>query len=168
MKSTEMKKTFEVTTPSDREIVMTRTLTAPRSLVYDAFTKPDLIKRWLLGPDGWSMPVCEVELRRGGRLRYVWRSDADGREFGIAGEYREVIRSERLVHAEKMDDVPGEALVTTTFTERDGLTTVTMANLYNSVEIRDMALESGMDEGVAKSFDRLAGFLESTAAASGS
>jgi uncharacterized protein YndB with AHSA1/START domain len=156
---TEAEHALEVTTPSAREIVMTRVFAAPRDLVFDAFTKPEVIRRWLLGPDGWSMPVCDVDLRVGGTLRYEWRNDADGRQFGTGGVYREIARPARVVHAERMDGAPGEALVETAFTERDGATTVTMTILYESREIRDMALESGMAGGVGMSFDRLAGIL---------
>jgi uncharacterized protein YndB with AHSA1/START domain len=155
MKPTETKYTLEVTTPSEREIVMTRVLAAPRTLVFEAFTQPELIKRWLLGPDGWWMPVCDVDLRVGGSFRYEWRSDERDVQFGISGVYREIVRPERLVHIESMDGQPGRATITTTFAERDGLTTVTMTNLYDSAEIRDIALESGMDGGVAASYDRL-------------
>jgi uncharacterized protein YndB with AHSA1/START domain len=146
---------LEVTTPSDREIVMKRVFAAPSTKVFDAFTKPELITRWLLGPDGWSMPVCEVDLRVGGRYHYVWRSDADASEFGFNGSYREIVRPERIVHVESMDGNPGESLVTTTFAEHDGSTTVTMTILHASREVRDMVIETGMTGGVAKSYDRL-------------
>jgi uncharacterized protein YndB with AHSA1/START domain len=147
--------TLEVTTPSDREIVMKRVFDAPRSSVFDAFTKPELIKRWLLGPDGWSMPVCEVDLNVGGTYHYVWRNDADASEFGFNGRYREIVRPERIVHVESMDGNPGEALITTTFVEGNGTTTVTMTMQHESREVRDMVLATGMDEGVARSYDRL-------------
>jgi uncharacterized protein YndB with AHSA1/START domain len=161
MNSTTTNRSLEVTTPSDREILMKRTFDAPRALVFDAFTKPELIRRWLLGPDGWSMPTCEVDLRVGGTFHYVWRNDEDGKEFGINGTYREIAQPERIVHGEKFDEAwyPSEAIVTTAFDERNNTTTVTMRCLYESREGRDMALESGMDSGVAKSFDRLAGIL---------
>ncbi len=84
---------LEITTPSDREIVMTRVFDAPRDLVFDAYTKPELLKRWLLGPRGWSMPVCEIDLRVGGAYRYVWRRDPDGNEMGMGGVYREIVRA---------------------------------------------------------------------------
>src|ERR1700678_2882524 len=123
--SAQAKLQLAIATPSDREIVMTRVVRAPRALVFDAFTKPELIKRWLLGPDGWSMPVCVVDLRVGGTIKYRWRSDEDGREFGLEGAFREIVRPERLVHDELFDDVPeeGRAMVETTFVERDGVTT---------------------------------------------
>src|SRR5262245_49332205 len=95
--------TLQVTTPTEREIVMTRVFNASRGLVFDALTKPELIRRWLLGPDGWSMPVCEVDLRVGGSLRYVWRNAA-GQEMGMRGVFREIVRPARLVHTEVFDD----------------------------------------------------------------
>jgi uncharacterized protein YndB with AHSA1/START domain len=162
MKPAQAKHNLEVTTPSDREIVMTRIFDAPRSLIFDAFSKRELITKWLLGPEGWSMPVCDVDLRPGGTFHYVWHNDADGREFGIHGEYHEVVRPERIVHVERFDQAmyPGDALITNVFTEEHGSTTVTMTHLYETREIRDMALESGMEVGVAASYDRLAGILE--------
>ncbi len=146
---------LEVTTPSDREIVMKRAFDAPSTAVFDAFTKPELIKRWLLGPDGWSMPVCEVDLKVGGTYHYVWRNDDDASEFGFNGAYREIARPERIVHVESMDGQPGEALVTTTFVEHNGSTTVTTRIQHESREVRDMVLATGMDQGVATSYDRL-------------
>ncbi|MBD5657080.1 MAG: SRPBCC domain-containing protein, partial [Candidatus Eremiobacteraeota bacterium] len=103
---------LQVATPSDREIVMTRIFDASRDLVFDAFTTPEWIRRWLLGPPGWSMPICEVDLRVNGPFRYVWRNDADGTTFGVGGVYREIVRPERIVHVEKFDEpwYPGEAL----------------------------------------------------------
>ncbi|HEV2738136.1 MAG TPA: SRPBCC family protein [Candidatus Elarobacter sp.] len=147
--------TLEVTTPSDREIVMKRVFDAPHSSVFDAFTKPDLIKRWLLGPDGWSMPVCDVDLNVGGTYHYVWRNDVDASEFGFHGRYREIVRPERIVHVESMDGQPGEALITTTFVEQNGSTTVTTTMQHESRAVRDMVLATGMDEGVARSYERL-------------
>src|SRR5438552_19195158 len=92
---------LQLTAPGEREIVMTRVLDAPRKLVFDAFTKPELLKQWLLGPPGWSMPVCEIDLRIGGRYRYVWRRDTDGTEMGCGGVYCEIVPPERLVHTEQ-------------------------------------------------------------------
>jgi uncharacterized protein YndB with AHSA1/START domain len=95
---------LEVTT-TDRQVVMTRTFDAPRELVFDAFTKPEIVKRWLLGPDGLSLAVCDVDLKIGGTFRYVWRNDADGHEF-VVRVYTEITRPERVAHTEKFDD-PG-------------------------------------------------------------
>jgi uncharacterized protein YndB with AHSA1/START domain len=154
--------TLKVTAPRDREIVMIRVFDAPRTLVFDAFTKPELVKRWLLGPPGWSMPVCEIDLKVGGAYRYVWRH-ADGREMGMGGVYREIVPQERLVCTELFDEAwyPGEALITTTLAEKDGRTTLTTTMLYVSREARDSVLKSGMERGVAASYDRLAELLAS-------
>ncbi len=152
---------LEVTTPTDREIVMTRVFDAPRELVFDAFTKPEMVKRWLLAPDGWSLAACDIALKVGGAFRYVWRNGADEQEFVVSGVYTEITRPERVVHTEKFDDpaCPGESLETWTFDERDGLTTFTMTLLYDSVEARGRALESGMEQGTAACYDRLAALL---------
>jgi uncharacterized protein YndB with AHSA1/START domain len=152
-----MKNPLKVTTPTDREIVMTRVFDAPRHLVFEALTKPELLQRWLLGPPGWSMPVCEVDLRVGGAYRYVWRRDEDGTEMGMGGIFREIEPPARLVVTEKFDEpwYPGEALNTHVLVEQDGRTTLTATELYESKEARDSVLKSGMEEGVVASYDRL-------------
>src|SRR5258706_16283139 len=101
---------LKLATRGDREIVMTRTFNAPRTLVFDAFTKPELVRQWLLGPDGWSMPVCNIDLRVGGKYRYVWRHSS-GNEMGMGGIFREIVAPERIVSTEKFDEAwdPGEA-----------------------------------------------------------
>lgn len=157
--------TLKVTTPSDREIVITRDFDAPRMLVWDALVEPGLLRRWLLGPPGWTMPVCQVDARVGGRYRYVWRN-ADGTEMGTGGVFREVAPPDRLVATEKFDEAwyPGESLVTYTLAERDGRTTLTMAMQFESKEARDIALRSDMERGVEASYERLDGILASGAA----
>jgi uncharacterized protein YndB with AHSA1/START domain len=152
---------LKLTTKGDREIVMTRAFEAPRTLVFDAFTKPELVKRWLLGPAGWSMPVCEIDLRVGGAYRYVWRNDSNGTEMGMGGVYREIVAPERVVATEKFDQAwyPGEAIGTLVLTEQNGKTTVTQTVLYQSRGARDAVLKSGMEKGVAASYDRLAELL---------
>ncbi|MGH9492684.1 MAG: SRPBCC family protein [Terriglobales bacterium] len=149
--------TFKITAQGEREIVMTRVFDAPRTLVFEAYTKPELVQRWLLGPPGWTMPVCEMDLRVGGSFRWVWRRDADGTEMGMGGVYREVVPPERLVHTERFDNpwYPGEALITTVLAEQGGRTTLTATMLYESREARDGILKSGMERGVAASYDRL-------------
>jgi uncharacterized protein YndB with AHSA1/START domain len=149
---------LKVTTPSDREIVMTRVFDAPRRLVWDAYTKPDLLRQWLLGPPGWSMPVCEIDLRVGGKYRYLWRNDSDGTEMGMGGVYREIRAPERLVTTERFDQAwyPGEGVGTLVLLEQGGRTTLTLTMLYVSREAREAALKSGMEQGVAASYDRLA------------
>ncbi len=96
--------TLKVTTPSVREIAMTREFNAPRQLVWDAHTKPELVWKWLLGPPGWSMPVCTIDLRVGGSYRYEWRNDSDGTTMAMGGTYKEVKPIERIVSTEKFDD----------------------------------------------------------------
>ena len=154
---------LKLTTQGDREIVMKRALDAPRRLVCDAFTKPELVKQWLLGPPGWSMPICEIDLRVGGAYRYVWRRDSDGSEMGMGGVYREIAAPERLVATEKFEQpwYPGEAVSTTVLVEQGGKTTITQTVLYQSQEARDAVLKSGMERGVAASYDRLAELLAS-------
>ena len=147
---------LNVSASGEREVVMTRSFDAPRELVFDAFTRPDLVRRWLLGPPGMTMPVCEIDLKVGGRFRYVWRT-SDGSDMGMGGVYREIAPPERLVHTELFDEdwTGGETLVTTLFTEQGGRTAVTMTVLYSSREARDAALRTGMTDGVAASYDRL-------------
>ena len=151
--------TLQVTTPSEREIVMTRIFDAPRNLVFDAFTKPELLKRWF-GPRGWSLVVCEVDFRVGGGWRFVL-SGPDGRQMGMRGVYREIVVPERTVHMESFDDFPGESQVTSVLTERDGRTTLTATVLYESRQVRDAVIQSGMEHGAAESYDKLAELLES-------
>ncbi len=148
--------TLKITTRGDREIVMTRTLDAPRALVFDAFSKPDLVRQWLLGPEGWSMPVCEIDLRVGGKYRYVWRH-ASGNEMGMGGVFREIVPPERIVSTEKFDQAwyPGEAVGTVTFVEQSGKTTVTQTVQYQSAEARDAVLKSPMASGVEAGYKRL-------------
>jgi uncharacterized protein YndB with AHSA1/START domain len=152
---------LQIKANGDRKIVMTRVFDAPRKLVFAAFTKPELLKQWLLGPPGWSMPVCEIDLTIGGRYRYVWRRDTDGTEMGCGGVYREIVPPERLVHTEQFDNpwYPGESLVTTVLDEQRGKTTLTATMLYESRDARDGILKSGMESGVAASYDRLAELL---------
>jgi uncharacterized protein YndB with AHSA1/START domain len=155
--------TFNITAHGDRELVVTRVFDAPRRLVFDAYTKPELVKTWLLGPDGWSMPVCEIDLRAGGRFRYVWKNNTDGHEMGMSGIYREVVTAHRIVTTEIFDEAwyPGEAVDTIVLAERDGKTTLTQTILYNSRETRDAVLKSPMKTGMAASYDKLEKVLPS-------
>jgi uncharacterized protein YndB with AHSA1/START domain len=157
-----------VTTPSDREIAMARVFDAPRHLVFEALTTPALLKRWLLGPPGWTMTVCELDPKVGGTYRYAWRH-ADGQEMGMRGVCREVVPPERLVATEEFDQAwyPGQAVVTQTLIEAGGATTLTITIRYDSRETRDMILKTPMATGVAQSYDRLAEMLASAATASG-
>src|SRR5206468_10116150 len=159
--------TLKLTTPGDREIVMTRVFDAPRRLVFDAHTKPELVRQWLLGPPGWTMPVCEMDVRVGGKYRWVWRKDSDGPQMGMGGVYREVVAPERLVTTERFDEAwyPGESLNTLLLVEQGGRTTLTQTMRYESREARDAVLKSGMESGVKASYDRLADLLVSTSQA---
>jgi uncharacterized protein YndB with AHSA1/START domain len=154
---------LRLSTPSEREIAMTRTFIASRDLVFEALTKPALVQRWLLGPPGWTMPVCEIDLRIGGAYRYVWRH-ADGCEMGMGGVYQEIDRPDRLVQTERFDKAwyPGDALVTSILFEQSGKTTLTATVLYESQAARDTALKSGMEGGVTASYDRLEELLAET------
>ncbi len=158
--------TLKVGTPTDREIAMTRVFDAPRSLVFDALTKPELIKQWLFGPPDWSMPVCEIDLRVGGAYRFLWRGP-DGTEMGVRGVTREIVAPERFAVTERFDEAwyPGEALVTYVLVEQGGKTTLTLTVRYESREARDIALKSPMEQGVTMSYDRLAELLASLGAA---
>lgn len=142
------------TTRSDREVVAVRVVEAPRRLVWEAHTNPEHVKEWLLGPEGWTMPVCEIDLRPGGEWHYVWRN-ADGNEFGMRGVFKEIVPPERLVNTEAWGDDWPEALTTLVLTEKDGKTTLTTTVLYPSREARDKALGTGMTDGWAASYDRL-------------
>lgn len=151
--------TLSVNLPSDREISLTRVFKAPRQLVYDAFSKPEILKRWF-GPRGWSLVTCDVDARVGGGFRFVLRAP-DGRELGMRGAYRELSPPARSVHTESFDDFPGESQVTSVLTEQDGKTTLVATILYPSSEIRDAVIKSGMEHGAAESYDKLAELLAS-------
>ena len=157
----------QVTLPGDREVKVTRSFKAPRALVYRAYTEPALVRQWMLGPPGWSMPVCEMDVRTGGRFRWRWRSDDDKNEFGFSGVYREVQPSAKLIHTEAYEPgtvgggYPGEdAIVTTTFTEDRGLTTVTTLIDFGSKEARDAAVKTGMTDGMEMSYQLLDRLLD--------
>ena len=149
------KKKLQVTTPSDREIAMTRVFNAPRSMVFEAWTKPELIKRWLGVFGGWKWVVCEVDLRVGGAYRYVWQS-ANGEKLAMGGVYREIVRPERIVPPRNSTS---SGTAATRWTRRsslkNGQTTMTTTVLYESKEVRDGVLKSPMEGGVAKSYDKL-------------
>jgi len=150
------------TTPSDREIVMTRVFDAPRPLVFKVHTDPEHVRHWMLGPEGWAMPVCEIDLRPGGEWRFVWRR-SDGTEMEMRGEYREITPPERLVSTESWGADWPETLNTLILSEENGKTTLTSTVLYPSQQARDAALQTGMKEGASVSFDRLADYLRTLA-----
>ncbi|TVQ52748.1 MAG: ATPase [Phycisphaerales bacterium] len=145
-----------VATPSDHEIQITREFDAPRERVFEAWTTPSILKKWMFGPDGHSLETCEIDLRVGGKLRYVWHLP-DGGEMGLSGEFREVNPPERLVHTELFDPdwAGGETKVTTAFTAQADRTRVDIIVRYNSRDARETALQSPMAEGMEMGFARL-------------
>lgn len=151
----------EFTTPSDTEVVATRVFDAPRQLVWDAFTKPEHIRQWMLGPDGWTMPICEMDLRPGGRWRWGWAKEDGSEPFEMSGEYREVDPPNRLVNTERWGEEWAEALTTTEFFDEGGRTRVVCTASYPSKEARDAAMQTGMTDGWGQSYDRLAKLLPS-------
>jgi uncharacterized protein YndB with AHSA1/START domain len=153
-------RTIELATPTDRDIVITRAFPAPRALVFDALTNPDLLPRWFNGPPGWTLAVCTLDLRPGGAYRYVWRGPA-GEEMGMGGNFREVVPPIRVSATEKFDQAwyPGEAIVTTELAESGGVTTLTLTARYESREARDAVLRSPMDQGVEATYNSLEAFL---------
>jgi uncharacterized protein YndB with AHSA1/START domain len=151
-----------LTTPSDREVVITRVVDGPRRRVWDAWTKPEHLKNWLTGFEGWTMPVCEIDLRAGGKWRFVWRK-SDGAEMGMTGVYKEVVPPERLVNTERWGPEWPETVNTLSFSERGGKTTITLTILYPSKDARDAALKTGMKEGMDVSYERLAEYLRTMA-----
>jgi len=158
-----------VTLPNDHDVVVVRAFNAPRNLVFDAWTKPELVRRWLLGPPGWTMPICEMDVRPGGKYRWRWRSEENGAEFGFEGEFREVVHPSRIVHVERYDPGSvggdmGEALVTSELTENNGVTTHKMTIHYESKAVRDAALKTGMTDGMEQSYQKLDELLAATPA----
>lgn len=159
----------QVSLPSDRDVEVIRTFSAPRELVYEAYTKPELMTKWLVGYPGWSFPVCEMDVRAGGRFRWRWRADDDGREFGFNGEFLEVQPPALLRHTEAFDpgDMGGSmgdapAVVTVRFEESNGVTTVTTLIEYASKEDRDAAMGTGMTDGMEASYQKLDELLSGT------
>lgn len=144
-----------VTHPTDRAVTVTRSFDAPADLVFACHTQPQLVQKWMIGSPGWSMPVCEIDLKVGGTYRYIWRNDTDASEFGFTGRYREIIVPGRLVHTESMIGQPGEALVTTTFQQTGNRTTLSITMSFESRTMRDQVLATGMTDGMALSYDQL-------------
>lgn len=153
----------QVSLPSDSTVRVTRDFKAPRTLVWQAHTDPRLVPRWMLGPPGWSMPVCEMDVRQGGKYRWRWRSDENGAEFGFHGDFREVDAPGHMVHAEYFD--PGDvgssmpvnnpAIITTSFTEKNGITTLVTVMDFGSKDLRDAAFSTGMTDGMEQGYQRL-------------
>jgi len=154
--------TLTLTTPSDREVRVTRVFDAPPALVFEALTTPELLMRWMHGPNGWALSVCEIDLRPGGTFRYAWRKD-DGREMGMRGTFVEVVAPTRIVHNEifDVDWTGGETTVTTTLSARGSQTTLTITVLYASKAARDGALETNFAAGMEAGYEVLAALLPS-------
>jgi uncharacterized protein YndB with AHSA1/START domain len=150
------------TTPSDREVLVTRVVDAPRRLVFEAHTNPAHLPHWMLGPDGWTMPVCEIDLRPGGAWRFVWRK-SDGTEMAMRGVYQEVVPPERLVSTESWGDDWPETVNTLLLAEQHGRTTITSRIVYASKEARDAALKTGMQDGMSQTYNRLDEYLATIA-----
>jgi uncharacterized protein YndB with AHSA1/START domain len=148
--------TFRVAADGERDVLITRRFDAPRRLVYDAHTKPELLRRWLC-PFGWQLTVCEIDLRVGGKYRYVWRSERDGATMGAGGVYREIVEPEKISATEKFDDAwyPGEAVVTHTFEDKGGWTLLSLRIRYESEAARDGVIRSPMEGGVSAGYDQL-------------
>ena len=146
-----------VTLPSDTQILITREFDAPRHLVYEAYTTPELVRRWWHAKRG-EVTVCEIDLRVGGKWRYAMRTQ-DGTEVAFHGEYREIVPNERIVSTEVYEGVPDAeskaALDTVTLAETDGRTTLTILVEHESKELRDMHIESGMEDGLQDALDLL-------------
>lgn len=159
--------TFKVTTPSDREITLTRLFDAPRALVFDAMTKPEHVRRWWGNlDDRHSMTVCEIDLRPGGAWRWVGRTP--GGEYAFSGVYHEILRPERLVYTEIFEPHFDQgSLVTQVLTEEGGKTRLTVTAEYASLAVRDFVLGTGMERGAAISYDRLEEVAASLAEAHG-
>lgn len=146
-------------TPTDTQVVITRVVDAPRRIVFDAWTNPKYVPRWLLGPPGWTMPVCEIDLRPGGTWHYVWRR-TDGSEMAMRGSYKEVVPPERLVSTESWGPQWPETVNTLVLAESGGRTTITLTIAYPSREARDAALQTGMKDGMEQGYARLDALLK--------
>lgn len=153
-----------ITTSGDRELVITRRFQSPRKLVWDAHTKPELIKRWLTGPPGWTMSVCEMDLRVGGKYRWVWAND-NGTVMGMGGVHREIAAPEKIVNTQIFDEdwTGGEAVGTLVLTEKDSVTTLTNTVRYASPAAREAVLKTPMEQGMAAGYDRLESVLATIA-----
>ena len=157
LRATKSRHKSTVALPNDRDVVVVRNFDAPRALVFDAWTKPSLVQRWMLGPPGWTMPVCEMDVRVGGRFRWVWRRESTGTEMATGGVYREIVVPERIVCTEKFEDpwYEGESINTIELVESGGVTELTQTMRLGSRAARDGVLATGMEKGVARSYDRL-------------
>ncbi len=150
-----------VNMPSETQVEVVRNFDAPVDLVWQSFTMPDLVRRWMVGPPGWSMPVCEMDFRVGGQYENRFRNDDEGTEFGLAGEFREIETLRKIVQDESYgpvtagDDMSHTAVVTITFQDVDGVTTVATLVEYASKEARDAALATGMTASMEQGYCRI-------------
>jgi uncharacterized protein YndB with AHSA1/START domain len=150
---------LQVSTPSEREIVMTRVFDAPRDLVFEAHSSCEHMSRWW-GPRGYEVTQCELDFRPGGSWRIVHR-DSEGEEFAFRGEFREIVPPERIVWTFEFEGMPGSVSVETmTLEEDDGKTTLTATAVYDSAAERDGMLQTGMESGAAETYERLDEYLE--------
>jgi len=159
MMEMKVKMPVDVATPGDRQVVVKRKFNAPVALVWRCYTEPDLVKRWLLGPPGWSMPVCEIDLKEGGSYTYRWRNEDDGTEFGFTGTFREIDGERRIVHTERpvdLDDwAESEAYNVVEFLPVGDMTELVMTMTYASADVREKVLATGMTDGMGMSYDNL-------------
>jgi len=152
------KANLTITTPSDREVTVSRVFSAPSAMVFDALTKPELLRRWY-GPTGWSLLRCEIDLRVGGKGNFVSRHP-NGKEIGQLGVYQEIVPGEKIVNTENWEDWDaGETLVTTVLSEQDGVTTLTSTMLFPSESVRDTVLKGGLEHGTRECYDKMAELL---------
>lgn len=144
------------TLPDDRTIRILRHFKAPRQLVWDAHTQPALLRRWLLGPPGWTMPVCNIDLRVGGKYRYEWHSEK-GLAMALFGTYREIEAPARIADTQAFDDdwTKGPYDTTLILVEKDGQTELTLDIIYASKESRDIAAATPMLEGMEAGYERM-------------
>lgn len=161
----------QVTLPSDCEVRVTRQFNAPRRLVWDAHTKPALVQQWQLGPPGWDMPVCEMDVRVGGKYRWEWKNKEDGKQFGFFGTFKEVDAPAKLVHEEYFNpgDVGGPmpndpCIVALELSESAGVTTLVCTLRFASKEARDGAVSTGMTDGMEMGYARLDDMFKAQAA----
>ncbi|MGE3108424.1 MAG: SRPBCC family protein [Phycisphaerales bacterium] len=168
-----MNAALKVSTPSDLEIVITRSFSAPRTRVWDAMTKPDLVRRWMFCPPGWSWATCIMDVRVGGAYRWEWNGPDGTLAMTIHGVHREVVPPSRIVHTERMemapgsncgpaqdaDDEPWELVATLELTEHRGVTSMKMTLTFGSKQARDAALKSGMEHGMEAGYQSLDAFL---------
>lgn len=154
---------IEVSQPGDREVRVIRTFKAPRQLVWDAHTRPELMQKWCFGYSGWSLPICEMDVREGGKYRWRWRSDEGGKEFGFFGTFSEVKAPSKLAHDQYFD--PGDmdyampagdpCLITLELSEANGVTTLCNTMTFVSKEARDSAVSTGMTDGMEVGYVRI-------------